>query len=344
MATTAQLDLFGAPAPAPAHAAQRGPVGPAAVPDELAALAQQLPPGLRFGTSSWTFPGWAGIVYAQPYSLQRLAREGLAAYACHPLVRAVGIDRSYYGPLRPDEYAAYAAAVPDDFRFLVKAHEACTTAVWPKHARYGRHRGQPNERFLDPAYATDHVVGPTLEGLGAKLGPLVFQFSPQDWNALGGPRWLVDRLQGFLEALPRGPLYAVELRNRDLLNGAYAAALDAAGACHCLNVYPGMPSPRAQWTRTRQDRAPALVCRWMLHPDLNYEQAEARYDPFDALLDEDPTHREDLARVILQSADLGQPAYIIVNNNAEGCSPRSIAKLARRLVELTRTREPSTPL
>lgn len=329
-ASSPQLDLFGAPEPAAPRA-----VGPAEAPAELAAVARRMPPGLRFGTSSWAYPGWAGIVYDLPYSQQRIAREGLKAYARHPLLRAVGVDRSYYAPLRAGEFAAYAAEVPDDFRFLVKAHEACTMAVWPRHARYGKVRGQPNERFLDPEYAAEVVVAPAVEGLGGKLGPLLFQFAPQDFSGLGGARWLVDRLHRFLQALPRGPLYAVEVRNRDLLSGAYADALADVGVCHCINVYPGMPPARAQWARTRQDRAPALVCRWMLHPSMDYERAEARYDPFDALVDEDPGNREELARVCLQAADLGLPTTVIVNNKAEGSSPRTIARLAQRLAALT---------
>jgi uncharacterized protein YecE (DUF72 family) len=334
MPASPQLDLFGGPPePAPTEPPGRRALGPATTPEELVALAQRLPPNLRFGTSSWAYPGWAGIVYDTPATQQRIAREGLAAYAHHPLLRAVGIDRSYYGPLRRDEFFAYAAQVPDDFRFLVKAHEACTIAVWPRHARYGKSRGLPNDRFLDPAYAAEVVVGPAVEGLGDKLGPLLFQFAPQDFGALGGPRWLVDRLHRFLEGLPRGPLYAVEVRNRDLITGAYAQALDEVGVCHCINVYPGMPPARTQWSKTRQDRAPALVCRWMLHPSMDYERAEARYEPFDALVDEDPKNRDELAAVCLQAADLGLPTYVIVNNKAEGSSPRTIARLAARIVE-----------
>jgi uncharacterized protein YecE (DUF72 family) len=335
-----QLDLFGAAAPeeparAPRKSAARSaaPVGPAEHSPELAALAQALPAGLRIGTSSWAYPGWAGLVYDAPHPQPRLSREGLAAYARHPLLRAVGVDRSYYAPLKPEEFAAYAEVVPADFRFLVKAHEACTIAVYPRHARYGALRGQPNERFLDPVYASEQVVGPTLAGLGERAGPLLFQFSPSDVDALGGPRWFAERLQRFLSELPRGPLYAVELRNRELLTGAYSDALASCGVCHCINVYPGMPAPRVQFERTRQDLAPAVVCRWMLHPYMNWEQAERAYAPFDKLVDPDEDRRRELAAMVLRAESLGLPTHLIVNNNAEGCSPRTIYELARRIIE-----------
>src|SRR5690606_35890065 len=105
-----QLDLFGVEAGSPdtRRPAKSGPVLPAPAPAELAALAERLPKNLHFGTSSWAYPGWSGLVYDRPYPQQRLSREGLSAYAQHPLLRAVGIDRSYYAPPRRDEFAAYA--------------------------------------------------------------------------------------------------------------------------------------------------------------------------------------------------------------------------------------------
>ena len=55
-----QLSLFG-----PEQPARRGRsgVGPAAVTAELEALARKLPSNVLLGTSSWSFPGWKGLVY-----------------------------------------------------------------------------------------------------------------------------------------------------------------------------------------------------------------------------------------------------------------------------------------
>ncbi len=71
------------------------PVRPAPVDPRTRALAARLPPGLRLGTSSWSFPGWAGLVWANPAPPADLSRRGLPAYAAHPLLRAVSLDRSY---------------------------------------------------------------------------------------------------------------------------------------------------------------------------------------------------------------------------------------------------------
>ncbi|HEX2254864.1 MAG TPA: DUF72 domain-containing protein [Thermoanaerobaculia bacterium] len=313
----------------------------ARAPEELHRLAGELPAGLHLGTSSWSFPGWRGIVWEGAESQTRLARHGLPAYAQHPLLNGVGIDRSYYQPLATEEYAAYAAQVPAGFRFVVKAHEAVTVSAWPDHDRYGGRRGEPNPRFLDAAYAAGEVVQPFAEGLGDKGGALVFQFAPQD---LGIPARFVDRLHAFLAALPRGPLYAVELRNREVLSAAHAAAYAAAladvGAIHCANRHPRMPEVAVQAERTGAAAAPAFLCRWMLRPGLTYEGARQRYHPFDRLVDDDLPTRRALAEIALATTARGRPVYVLANNKAEGSSPLTLFRLAERVARLRREGHP----
>lgn len=130
-----QDDLFGgsgdppAPPPPPARKTTPTQVQPQPPDPALLALAGQLPARLRLGTSSWTYPGWAGLVWDGEYADATLSKHGLAAYAQHPLFRAVSIDRSFYRPLTASQYARYAAQVPDDFRFVVKAPSAVCDAL-----------------------------------------------------------------------------------------------------------------------------------------------------------------------------------------------------------------------
>ena len=151
-------------------------------------IANKLPVKLRLGTSSWSFPGWEGIVYDRRVSQQTLASHGLTAYAQHPLLRTVGVDRTFYRPISSDAFRAYADAVPADFRFLVKADRLLTSPTDPEG--YGV-RG-PNPRFLDPRYAANEVIGPMIDGLGCKAGPLLFQFPPIPPNLVGGRGPFID--------------------------------------------------------------------------------------------------------------------------------------------------------
>ena len=314
------------------RATARGDVEPAPASAEISELAARLPESIRLGTSSWSFSGWAGIVYKGKYAQSALAKDGLAAYAQHPLLRAVGIDRTFYAPISAQDFAAYAAVVPEGFRFLVKAHESCTMARYPMNPRYGKRKGQPNELFLNAAYAAEQVVWPFLDGLGDKAGPLVFQLPPQGLEDLGGAAGFPEKLHRFLAALPKGPHYAVEIRNKELLTEAYAQCLASVGTSHCITIHPKMPDAERQWLVTGGDpRAPGLVVRWMLSLGMTHETAADAFAPFDEIAAPDDESRDALVDLALRADEMGHESLIVVNNKAEGSAPLSVVRLAQAI-------------
>jgi uncharacterized protein YecE (DUF72 family) len=322
-----QLRLFTDPAAAP------GAVAVGAVPptDRIAGLASRLPRSVRLGTSSWSFPGWAGLVYDRLATEDLLAREGLAAYVSHPLFRTVGLDRTWYRPLTADQFRAYATVVPDDFRFLVKADRTLTSPLDPDSTAM-RSR---NPRFLDAAYATEQVVRPMLDGLAEKAGVLLFQFPPIAPNLVGGRSAFLQALHKFLTSLPKGPVYAIELRTPAFLTESYADLLERTKATHCYNVHPSMSPLKRQFAVVPPYYQRALVVRWMLHSGMEYEAARERYHPFDRIVDEDPVARGQIATTVLDVTVAERPAFVIANNKAEGSAPLSLSLLAERICDWT---------
>ncbi len=318
-----QLDLFGDVVP-----------GAAPVPEEVSRWAAGLPSTIRLGTSSWSFPGWSGIVFDPEANAEEsaLARHGLPAYARHPLFRTVGLDRTYYAPLSSSDFARYAGQVPDGFRFLVKAWRDLLSPAIVEETAW--HRGLArNPHFLSPEVADAAVVRPAREGLGEKLGVLLFQFAPLRRRDAGTATEFAGRLRSFLGALPDGPLYAVEIRSRELLTRAFAQALESARAVPSFVVHPSMPPVERQAAICDPARFPALLVRWMLGRGQTYEGARLRYQPFDRLVDEDPATRRSIARLALDAAEAGKPAFVIANNKAEGSAPLSLVALAREIAE-----------
>lgn len=292
--------------------------------DDLRALGAALPARLRLGTSSWNFPGFRGLVYATDAPLRHLSRHGLSAYAKHPLLRTVGVDRTFYRPITADDFRHYREQVPDQFRFLVKAwHELLQPTL----------DGRPgwNPRYLDPDEASHHCVQPAQEGLGDALGTLLLQFPPQGRELTREPQRFADRLHTFLRALPPAP-YAVELRDAALCTDAYRDALAAAGASHCYCVHPRMPSLQEQRAQIPVTANRPLVARWMLHPGLHYEAAKQRFEPFDAIVAADDDNRAALATLCQDALALDVATTVVVNNKAEGSSPHSIIALARAIL------------
>ena len=315
----AQHDLFGGPA-------DRTELVRPAVPDEqLVQVARRLPKNLHFGTSSWSFPGWVGIVYAQLYSVSLLARYGLGAYARHPLLTGVNLDSTFYKVQTAEQLASYAADVPEDFRFMVKAYAGLTTE--PESPMAARRRVDPV--FLDASFAARAVAKPLVDALGAKLGALLFQFSPLGPRYTREPRRFVARLGEFLAALPAGPTYAVELRDPEILGPEYEATLRAAGAVHCSSVHSRMPPVDRQVAPG--GRGPLLI-RWMLQPGEDYASAGARYAPFDRLRAPDKLNRDRIAAMIGAGLSAGRDVHVVAANNAEGSAPLTLYELAKTIV------------
>ncbi|UBM10213.1 DUF72 domain-containing protein [Cupriavidus metallidurans] len=349
---TENLDLFGdAPAsppvakptarPAAGDPEKKKPVGKIVQPwtpdAALQALAKQLPPNLYFGTSSWSYPGWHGITYDGQYTESLLSRKGLRACGQHPLLRAAGIDRGFYGPIPLADYLNYASQVPEDFRFLVKA-PASVCDAWLRGPD-GAGRLQ-NAAFLNAEIAIRDFIEPATSGLGPRCGPLLFQLSPLAGMADDGPAFLA-RLDAFLAELPAldravtpNACYAVEIRDAALLTPRYIRMLRERGVRFCLAARDRLPPVQRQAAAQAlmDDGAPGpLVLRWMLREGRSYSMAEQAFSPFDKLVDEDAETRHAIADVVVRTLRAGQPAYVIVSNNAEGCAPLSIARLAEAI-------------
>lgn len=337
------MDLFGdEPPPAPPPPAKHprraaGQIGPALHDVALQNLAAQMPANLHMGTSSWNFPGWAGLVWDREHAESSLSRQGLQAYAAHPLLQTVSVDRSFYRPMSASQYAAYAAQVPEGFRFVVKAPSLVTDALIRSVEGQGR---EPNPGFLDPTLATAEFVQPALEGLGARIGALVFQLSPLPARMLADTAGVLARLRAMLTALPAlrptapDGVIAVEVRNPELLGPALAGVLRDTGATYCLGLHARMPPIEDQLPMLRALWPGPLVCRWSLHRRhgaQGYEAAKDLYAPFNALVDPDPDTRAHLVRVIRATTDAGYKAYVTINNKAEGSAPLSVLAVAQAL-------------
>jgi uncharacterized protein YecE (DUF72 family) len=319
-----QKDLFGGP-PAGMQV-----VRPAVPEPRLLEVARRLPKNLHLGTSSLSFPGWEGIVYAEQYRVAVLARHGLRAYAQHPLLNALNIDSTFYRPQTAEQLAQHAAEVPENFRFIVKAYTGLTTA--PDTPRAQQRGIEPV--FLDPLYAEQTVIKPLVKGLGPKLGAVLFQFSPLGYRYTRDPGTFAARLGEFLTALPRGPVYAVELRDPEILGAPYEDALAAAGAVHCSTVHSRMPAVDHQvlGARAHDGQGGPMIIRWMLHPGDDYESAGARFAPFNRIVEPDKLSRGRITNLVKRGLSSGRDVYVMAANNAEGSAPLTLFELAMSVI------------
>jgi uncharacterized protein YecE (DUF72 family) len=343
-AATVQGDLFepeagstevGDAKPAP-HTSR---VGAATVAEQWLDLATQLETlfggRLHLGSSSWYFPGWAGLVWDErEYSESDLSRHGLAAYARHPLLRTVSLDRTFYRAIDAATYAKLARQTPDDFRFVVKAPSEITDAVL--RATDTGAPLQDNPFFLDPRRALATAALPAVDGLGDKLGALVFQISPLSAVWLRNGNALLDRFSALwravVPAMPAAAITAIELRDARMLTPRLIAHLAQHGVRYCVGLHDRMPPMARQAQAAHAAGQGDFICRWNLHQGLRYNQAKAQWAPFDRLQAPDVETREALARAVVAALAGGHRAFVTINNKAEGSAPLSVIELAKAIL------------
>lgn len=302
-----------------------------AAPADLAALAARLPPEALFGTSSWTYPGWKGLVYQRDYPKTGASARMLEEYARYPLFRTVGIDSTFYAPAGQGVLSSYARALPAGFRCVSKVWDRLTMHSFAK-ARYKALGGEGNPDFLNPELFVAEVLAPMQEHFREHLGPFVFEFQAIPRAARLTGAVFADLLDRFFSRLPRDVPYAVEIRNQEYLVPPYFAVLREHNVAHVFNSWTRMPPIGEQLDLPGALSAPFMVARVLLRPGRTYSEAVDAFAPYDRIHDRNPELRADVARLIRMAAELRVPAYVLVNNRAEGSAPHTIAAIAALLV------------
>ncbi len=299
-------------------------------PGRLAELAAALPEAVRFGTSSWTYPGWKGMVYQRDYPKTGASAAMLEEYARFPLFRTVGIDSTFYAPPTPEILQSYARVLPAGFRCVSKVWDRLTVHTFPK-ARYRAQGGERNPDFLNPDVFLDEVLRPCEAHFMDHVGPFVFEFQTIGRSARLHAQDFANLLDAFFSRLPRNLPYAVEVRNLEFLTPPYFAVLREHNVAHVFNSWTRMPPVGEQMELPGAFSAPFTVGRILLRPGRTYSEAVDAFAPYDRIQDRNPDLRRDIARLIRQAAALRIPAYVLVNNRAEGSAPITIAAVAALL-------------
>lgn len=324
------------------------PVTPVTPSEEVLRTARLLPKSVNLGCASWNFPGWKGLVWGETSGLDDLTQRGLNAYCQHPLLRAVGVDWSFYGSLNEMEYAKMAEQVDSRFKFLIKAPQTVSDAV--KRDAKGRFKAL-NEDFLDLHAAMHEFVYPVINGLGENAGPLVFQLSPIPRPLLPTQNECyayIDKIAEFFAQLPKEvegeiPVYAVELRTVAIYTKRLLNALRDTGVRLVVGIHPSMPDVIRQTAALRYFEDPLaegdhwkmrgpLIVRWSLNPIQRNNVPKMTYAPFNRMAAPDPATRAGVVRLINVALKSEQDSFVIANNKAEGSAPLSVIELAKDVV------------
>jgi uncharacterized protein YecE (DUF72 family) len=297
---------------------------------EIRELASRIPDSVRFGASSWNYPGWHGLVYHRAYETRGAPARMLEEYAAFPLFRTVGVDSSYYAPPTEEVLQSYAAHLPPGFPCVFKVWSQLTVQTFTK-AQDRNRAGQVNPDFLNPDVFMEAVYEPHRRYFAGRTGPHVFEFQTIAKGSGITPEEFADRLDRFFSALPREAQYAVEIRNDDFLTPMYFAVLREHGVAHVFNSWTRMPPIGHQLDLPGAITGPFLLARALLRPGRTYDEAVDAFAPYDRIREPNPKLRQDLVRLIESAVRMRIPAYLLVNNRAEGSAPLTVAAVASML-------------
>lgn len=244
---------------------------------------------LYLGTQGFSFRDWVGPFYPPGTP----SNAFLEAYSAE--FRAVEIDSTFYGTPRSSVVQGWKDRTPQGFAFCAKFPKLIT-----------------HEKKLEKALGdAEHFVG-TMQALGEKLKVLTLQFA-YDFT----PDYR-DRLDRYLEELPSGPRYAVEVRNRKWLDAGLDELLARHNAALVLQDLYYMP--KLDWTT-----ADFTVIRWL--------GRRSDVEQFDRIRID---RREGMARwaeKVSGFLDAGLDVFAFYNNHYAGHSPASVRLFAEMLGE-----------
>ena len=191
---------------------------------------------VHVGVGGWDYDPWRETFY--PAGLPKAKQ---LEYASARLT-AIEVNATYYKLQKPELFERWGKAVPEGFRFAIKASRFCT-----------------NRKLLGKgAEAIGKFCAQGFTELGDKLGPILWQF-------MGTKRFDADDFQAFMNLLPKShagvPLrHAVEPRHESFRTPEFVAMARAAGVGIVFadaDDYPSIPDLSGDFAYARLQRSRA---------------------------------------------------------------------------------------
>lgn len=285
-----------------------------------------------WGTSSWVFEGWKGIVYFKDYSNGRFKKDSLAEYAADQRFNTVGMDLFFYQPPTETLLEHYAKQLPTNFKTCSKVWEQLTIFRYPNHPRYGKLKGQVNPNFLNADIFINTILKPYQQVFQDHIGPFIFEFQYIK-SADKSVREFSQDLDKFFSAIPDEFQYSVEIRNKNFLQSNYFEVLHKHNVAHVFNQWSYMP-PISEQLKLDSVTTDFIVARILTPLGMSYQQTVKKFEPFDKIINPLPQMRADVMKLVEIAVKSRKIAYLLINNRAEGCAPQTIEQLQKMVEQL----------
>ena len=226
------------------------------------------------------------------------ARDFLSYYATK--FDTVEVDATFYGTPSIATVQGWDRKTPKGFVFAAKLPQVIT-----------------HEKVLVDCDTEFKQFIEVMDNLGDKLGPLLLQFPYFQKDMFAGATEFFTRLRPFLQSLPKGHKFTVEIRNKHWLVPPLLDALREHRVALALIDHSYMPRPRQWFERVDPITADFSYVRWLG----DRKEIEARTKIWNKTIVDRSKELAEWADVL---AKLKVPIYIYANNHYSGYGPDTV--------------------
>jgi uncharacterized protein YecE (DUF72 family) len=257
---------------------------------------------LRIGTSAFTAAGWENAFY--PAGMK--PADYLTYYATK--FHTVEVDSTFYRTPSVATVNGWARKVPAGFLLAAKVPQVIT------HEEILRDCETDLKNFLE-----------TMDLMGNKLGPLLFQFGYFNKSAFKSGKEFLARLEPFLKKLPQGYKFALEIRNKQWLTAEFFDLLREHQVAHALIDQAWMP--RASEIFEKFDRITADFTYIRLRGDR--KGIEQKTKIWDKVIVDRSKELMSWVNVCQRTVRRGVSTYVYVNNHYAGFAPATVEQFQK---------------
>jgi uncharacterized protein YecE (DUF72 family) len=276
---------------------------------------------ISFGTCSWKYPSWEGLVYPS-----KKPGNYLLEYA--KKYSTVEIDQWFWSLFpghkpalpEPGTVSEYLQSVSDTFSFTVKAPNAFTRPFFYKGGR--------NPYFLSSRLL--HDFWSSLEAMQRQITAVIFQFEQfNDKTMLSTAENLLLELR---ERIPRNIPAALEFRNNEFFTEDFMHNLVSAGFIPVLMQGYGMRPVWKLYDQYSQHFSDSAIVRLHGHNRKGIEKKTG--EKWNSIVQDESHALEQVAQMLQRMQNNKMKVVVNINNHFEGSAPLTIARLEKILAFL----------
>ena len=253
---------------------------------------------IRVGTSAFTAAGWENAFYPEGMK----AADYLTYYATK--FDTVEVDSTFYRTPSVATVNGWERKTPKGFILAAKIPQVIT------HEKVLKDCDEDLKRFLE-----------TMDLMGDKLGPLLFQFGYFNKTTFPSGREFLARLESFLKKLPKGYKFAVEIRNKQWLTAEFFDLLRTYKVAYALIDQAWMP--RASEIFEQFDPITADFTYVRLLGDRKGIERQTKV--WDKVIVDRARELRSWIDVCERTTRRGVQTFVYVNNHYAGFAPATVA-------------------